>query len=539
MAAYGRLDVYWPDGPIESYPLDKPTVAIGRSSGNDIPLDTTAVSRYHISLTLKGEQVVLEDLESINGTYVDGVRLPPHETRPLKGGEEIQIGDIRLIYHPMSDAAPGDDTTMQRAQSEQPTFKVEVDDTDQAVTPGAHNQTVVNVQNIGEELDRYIIQVEGLPKDWVRLDRAEMELAPGVRSQIVLSFKPIRRSDSKPGEYLAKVIVASRNHANQMLEVPIRLHVLSYSGFGIVLATPRVQAGEPFEIYTHNQGSAPLALAVVGADPGGLFSFEIQPETITLAAGEKRTVRGNIRPKRANRFGRAGEYRFDIIARARDASGFQAPVSGVYVEKTGLPPWLPLLLIPLVIVGALIVLLGGSYILGALQPAATAAASATALPTFPQATVTTVMIAIPTFTPIFVATETPPLPPTIDETQRALDLQATSIIMTVTAAAPGVSPGFFVSLTPNQAAPTDPTQNSIFAASTRIPATLVPFTIVPTAAPLPSLTPTLPLQDFLLTVTAAPRSPSETPSAAPTLIPTIVTVPTQAALPTNTLPPTF
>src|SRR5262245_21109117 len=97
---YGRVDVYWPDGPMESYPLDKVSVAIGRSSGNDIVLDTTAVSRYHISLTHKDNQVVLEDLESVNGTYLDGDRLKPHDQIVLNGGEEIQLGDIRVIYHP-------------------------------------------------------------------------------------------------------------------------------------------------------------------------------------------------------------------------------------------------------------------------------------------------------------------------------------------------------------------------------------------------------------------------------------------------------
>src|SRR5260221_13468626 len=85
--AYGRIDVYWPDGPIESYQLEKSTVAIGRSTGNDIVLDTTAVSRYHVSLTRRDQQVALEDLESVNGTYVDGERIKPQETILLPGGE--------------------------------------------------------------------------------------------------------------------------------------------------------------------------------------------------------------------------------------------------------------------------------------------------------------------------------------------------------------------------------------------------------------------------------------------------------------------
>src|SRR5437868_666364 len=98
--AYGRLDVYWPDGPVESYQLDKPSIAIGRSTGNDIVLDTNAVSRYHITIVQKEDQIFLEDLESANGTYLDGKRMKPHEPYGLKGGEEIQIGDLRLIFQP-------------------------------------------------------------------------------------------------------------------------------------------------------------------------------------------------------------------------------------------------------------------------------------------------------------------------------------------------------------------------------------------------------------------------------------------------------
>ncbi|NDJ74938.1 MAG: FHA domain-containing protein, partial [Chloroflexi bacterium] len=93
MTFYGRVDVHWPDGPIESYRLNKATIAVGRSTGNDIVLDTTAVSRYHIALNFDSQQASVEDLESVNGTYVDGVQLAAHQPRGLKGGEEIQIGD--------------------------------------------------------------------------------------------------------------------------------------------------------------------------------------------------------------------------------------------------------------------------------------------------------------------------------------------------------------------------------------------------------------------------------------------------------------
>ena len=70
---YGRLDIYWPDGPIDSYHLSKTNVAIGRSVGNDVVLDATAISRYHASLSFHDEKIYLEDLGPVNGTYIDGV----------------------------------------------------------------------------------------------------------------------------------------------------------------------------------------------------------------------------------------------------------------------------------------------------------------------------------------------------------------------------------------------------------------------------------------------------------------------------------
>src|SRR5215470_7572051 len=205
LIAYGRIDVYWPDGPIESYQLDKPTVAVGRSPGNDIVIDTTAVSRYHLSLSYRDLQVFLEDLESVNGTYVDGERVKPHEPYLLRGGEEIQVGDIRLIYQPQQDLDEDISTRpipkipslqeTHRVEVVRPTFKVELDPPTQPVTPGAYIQASLNIFNTGNVSDHFKVEIEGIPKEWVRLDRSEIILDPETDASILISFKPQRRSE--------------------------------------------------------------------------------------------------------------------------------------------------------------------------------------------------------------------------------------------------------------------------------------------------------------------------------------------------------
>jgi pSer/pThr/pTyr-binding forkhead associated (FHA) protein len=360
--AYGRLDIYWPDGPIESYQLSKPSVAIGRSTGNDIVLDTNAVSRYHITVARKDNQVVLEDLDSANGTYIDGDRVKAREPYPLRGGEEIQIGEIRLIFQPEQmdvETKPipqSESQVTRRIEIIQPTFRIELDPPPIAVTPGAHVQASLSISNTGSDVERYFVEIEGVPKDWVRLDRAEIELDPEQRTTVMISFKPLRRSESAPGDYTVTVRVRAKGLPTQPIEAHMPLHVLTFSGFGIMMSTPRIEINTPFELYIHNQGSGPLALSLSGASPGDALAFDMQPLRVTLTPGERKVIRGTVRPKRSALVGQPRELRFDILARAQDASGFLAAVEGTLIERPALPIWVPtvaLALLAILLIGAI------------------------------------------------------------------------------------------------------------------------------------------------------------------------------------------
>jgi hypothetical protein len=346
---YGRVDVYWPDGPVESYRLLKPTIAVGRSTGNDIVLDTTAVSRYHITLVFRDQQVYLEDLGSVNGTYVDGLPLETHTPRVLRGGEEVQIGDVRLIFHPPFEDAtvPREAETTQRVVLSQPTYRIELEGPDIAVAPGAHAQAVLKVENLTDAADSYFVEVDGLPKGWVRLDRVEMELEPGEQGQILISLKPLRRSESQPGEHSFVVRVRSQSRPAETLDVPAVLHVLPYSGFGLALGNSRIESGTGFKLYLHNQGNAPLRLSFQGTDPAQVLRFQLPAAQIQLGPGERQTLIGTITPRRRRLFGQVREHEFALLVRAQDASNFLASIPGTYVEKSLMPSWVPVLMVPL------------------------------------------------------------------------------------------------------------------------------------------------------------------------------------------------
>jgi pilus assembly protein CpaF len=81
--------------------FSKSELTLGRVQGNDIVLSKRNVSKQHARLTLKGEQAVLVDLNSTNGTWVNGRKIT--SPQPLKQGDKIYIADFIITLEPASD----------------------------------------------------------------------------------------------------------------------------------------------------------------------------------------------------------------------------------------------------------------------------------------------------------------------------------------------------------------------------------------------------------------------------------------------------
>src|SRR5215213_2947832 len=74
------------------------TTTIGRDSDNDIVLDEMTVSRCHALLYMRAGHVAIMDLESTNGTFVNGLQVRPDAPVRLANGDLIQIGQVMARY---------------------------------------------------------------------------------------------------------------------------------------------------------------------------------------------------------------------------------------------------------------------------------------------------------------------------------------------------------------------------------------------------------------------------------------------------------
>ncbi len=79
-----------------TFVLDMPLITIGRDPSNNVFLNDMTVSRHHARLELTEKGAQLEDLGSLNGTWVDGAIM---NRATLEDGSTIQIGTFRMVYH--------------------------------------------------------------------------------------------------------------------------------------------------------------------------------------------------------------------------------------------------------------------------------------------------------------------------------------------------------------------------------------------------------------------------------------------------------
>jgi serine phosphatase RsbU (regulator of sigma subunit) len=91
-----ELIVKYPDRAPDHFPLGRLRITIGRSARNDLCIPDPFASRVHAEVRREGEDYVLQDLGSANGTLYNGATVegPVH----LTAGGRVQIGETEIIF---------------------------------------------------------------------------------------------------------------------------------------------------------------------------------------------------------------------------------------------------------------------------------------------------------------------------------------------------------------------------------------------------------------------------------------------------------
>jgi hypothetical protein len=96
-----KLSLMFEEKLVKEVPVGSRPVGIGRSPDNDLPVDNLAVSNYHARVYFEAGRLVVEDLDSLNGTFVNDLRV---ERATLHDGDSIWIGKHHIKVDASGDA---------------------------------------------------------------------------------------------------------------------------------------------------------------------------------------------------------------------------------------------------------------------------------------------------------------------------------------------------------------------------------------------------------------------------------------------------
>lgn len=108
---------------VSKVPIPAPVVTVGQSASNQVVLADDSVSRRHARLEFEAGSWHVTDLDSTNGTYLNGTRVPPNVATPLPYGANIRFGAVLARFR-----ATGLDVEAERARYTPPSSTPRVAD---------------------------------------------------------------------------------------------------------------------------------------------------------------------------------------------------------------------------------------------------------------------------------------------------------------------------------------------------------------------------------------------------------------------------
>jgi hypothetical protein len=342
---FGSLSITTTDGRTREYPIDLPSLVVGRADGNSIVIEDLSVARRHARIIIDSGRLLLEDLGSAGGTFIAGQRIPPNTPSLVGEDQDIRFGDVQVRYQ--APAAAGVEQPPGAVQlpsqpepaplSEAPAeIRTVLSVPALPVEPGgAPIVAQLTVHNRGQVVDELTITVHDLPPEWVRTDNPRLILRPGEQGEVSITIQAPKRSEAHAGEYDFAVTVTSKETGREALANG-QLTILPFEG--TTLALHPVRSKKSFQLIAENHGNALATFALSGSDDEEAFNYQFDAPTIELAAGQQSSLPFRVSQKQRKLFGRATAQPFSVVASPTTDRGTKATVQGQLAVSPPLEP---------------------------------------------------------------------------------------------------------------------------------------------------------------------------------------------------------
>jgi len=151
-----NLVLFKKDGSQKPFSVPSSTIVLGRRHDCDLQIPLASVSRRHCQLVLNNNTVKIRDLDSRNGTFLNGERI--NDETNLKAGDYIKVGSLMFgiqINGEPEELAPPEQTTTREAEAEKPKEqeKAPADDLSDSFFGIDEDEDLGDLGELGEDKD--------------------------------------------------------------------------------------------------------------------------------------------------------------------------------------------------------------------------------------------------------------------------------------------------------------------------------------------------------------------------------------------------
>lgn len=248
---------------LAEYNMSKERYTIGRLPDNDVRIDNPAVSGHHSLIINILNDSFLEDLNSTNGTYVNGKLIKKHA---LQHGDVITIGHHQLRF-----------SDQQASEPEQDEFEKTM-----VIPAGQQNAEQLAKAEQAAEAAAAERQEESANDDRsdIKVDMPAPKPEPRAHTETAAGIDPSATPNALP---MAKLQVLSGSFAGRELELTKALTTLGRPGVQVAAITRRAEGYFVVHVESGKEGDFPL----VNGQPIGPQARKLQDSDVLQLAGVK------------------------------------------------------------------------------------------------------------------------------------------------------------------------------------------------------------------------------------------------------------
>lgn len=323
--------------------LNKASFTVGRDPECDIRLDDGIVSRRHLRIEcLPDSELTVTDLDSLNGVYLNDVRLGKNAVTTWSDTQSVKVGPfwltLRLSRTPvgLGRRAVTAPHTIETLLTDSKAL-IRLTPSEAVAEPGGDVILRVELIDQSETEQQYIIAIEGLPPDWYTIAHIPMHVPPHGRSERMISLHPPRMSSSTARTYHYTLSVTNKDRLLGNLGGALR--IVPYFDFTCDIVTR--ERGTHLLI-TNRGNTQSFYITEIRDRQNILLIMPTRTRTLILP-GETAELDLKIQPKKRPITGEARRYPVEVLIRT-DGINPQT-LSFNYWVRPWVAWWVPIILL--------------------------------------------------------------------------------------------------------------------------------------------------------------------------------------------------